>query len=345
MRAVGRAISTPGFAGSVGEGGDDGWVAKTVKLDKDALLRQLASQHGVISRAQAAACGMTPAALRHRVRPGGPWQILLPGVYLANTGSAGRAQLDMAALLHAGSGSVLSGLAALSRHGARVPRTGVVDVLVPAARIRRDAGFVRLHRTARMPERVCYSGQVNYALAPRAVADAARWLTEARTVRGIVADAVQRGLCPLDRLTEELAAGPMRGSALLRQALAEVAEGARSVAEGDFLLLIKRARLPEPMLNPRLFAGETFIASPDCWWPQAGLAAEVDSREWHLSPGDWEQTLARHRRMTGYGITVLHFTPGQIARDPKGVIRDLAAALAVGQGRQPLPVTARPATA
>jgi hypothetical protein len=93
------------------------------------------------------------------------------------------------------------------------------------------------------------------------------------------------------------------------------------VAEGDFVLLIRRAGLPEPMLNPRLFAGETFIASPDCWWPRAGLAAEVDSREWHLSPADWERTLARHRRMTGYGITVLHFTPGQIAREPKAVTR------------------------
>jgi hypothetical protein len=318
-------------------------VARTVKLDEDALLRQLASQHQVISRAQAAACGMTPAALRHRVRAGGPWQTLLPGVYLAHAGTAGRDQLDMAALLHAGQGSVITGLAALSRHGVRVPRTDVVDVLVPTFRIRRDGPFVRVHRTTLMPSRVCYSGQVNFTLIPRAVADAARWLTEARTVRGIVADAVQRGLCPLERLTEELAAGPMQGSALLRQALAEVSAGARSVAEGDFLLLIKRARLPEPMPNPRLYAGDTFIASPDCWWPHAGLAAEVDSREWHLSPADWAKTMARHRRMTGYGITVLHFTPGQIARDPKGVVRDLAAALAAAKGRPPLPIIARPA--
>jgi hypothetical protein len=284
---------------------------------------------------------MTPGTLRHRVRPGGPWQALLPGIYLAHTGTAGRAQLDMAALLHAGLGGVISGLAALSRHGVRVPRTDVVDVLVPTSRIRRDGSFVRVHRTTLMPERVCVSGPICYTLPPRALADAARWLTDGRAVRGIVADAVQRGICPLDRLAEELTAGPMRGSALLRQALAEVNAGARSVAEGDFQLLIKRARLPQPMLNPRLYAGETYIASPDCWWPRAGVAAEVDSREWHLSPADWAQTMARHRRMTGYGISVLHFTPGQIAREPKQVVRDLAAALAVGQGRPPLPIIAR----
>ena len=318
-------------------------MAKTVKLDEDALLTQLATQYGVISRAQTVACGMTPGTLRRRVRPGGPWQTVLPGVYLTHTGTPGQDQLDMAALLHAGRGSVISGLAALSRHGVRVPRTSVVDVLVPASRTRQGASFAQIHRTTLMPRRVCYSGPIYYTLAPRAVADAARWLTDARAVRGIVADAVQRGICPLNRLTEELAAGSMRGSAAFRQALAEVTAGARSVVEGDFVRLIKRARLPEPMLNPRLYAGDTFIAAPDCWWPRAGLAAEVDSREWHLSPADWARTMARHRRMTGYGITVLHFTPGQIARDRTGVIRDLAAALAAAEGRPPLPIIARPA--
>ena len=318
-------------------------MAKTVQLDEDALLERLAAQHGVISRAQAAACGMTPGTLRHRVRPGGPWQALLPGVYLAKTGAPGRDQLAMAALLHAGRGERDQRASRVIEAGARVPHTDVVDVLVPASRIRQDGPFVRVHRTRLMPQRVCYCGPVEYTMVPRAVADAARWLTDARAVRGIVADAVQRGICPLDRLTEELAAGPIRGSALLRQALAEVVAGARSVAEGDFLLLIKRARLPEPMLNPSLYVGETFIAKPDCWWPQYGLAAEVDSREWHLSPGDWEQTMARHRRMTRYGITVQHYSPGQIAREPKEVIRDLAGALASCQGRLPLPIITRTA--
>src|ERR1700746_1140689 len=100
--AAGR--TTPGFPRSVRGGEDDDSVAKTGKLDEAALLKRLAAQHGVISRAQAAACGMTPGTLRHRVRPGGPWRALLPGVYLANTGVPGRDQFDMAALLHAGRG-------------------------------------------------------------------------------------------------------------------------------------------------------------------------------------------------------------------------------------------------
>jgi hypothetical protein len=60
--------------------------------------------------------------------------------------------------------------------------------------------------------------------------------------------------------------------------------------------LIKRAGLPMPLFSARLFAGQDFLAVPDCWWPDAGVAAEVDSREWHLSPRDWENTLARPAR-------------------------------------------------
>jgi hypothetical protein len=99
------------------------------------------------------------------------------------------------------------------------------------------------------------------------------------------------------------------------------------------------------VLNPRLYAGDTFIAAPDCWWPDAEVAAEVDSREWHLAPGDWERTLARHDRMSSYGIIVMHFTPAQIRREPKAVDAMLGAALTVARDRPLLAVTARPLTA
>jgi len=312
-------------------------------MDQAGLTGLLGRQYGVISRAQASVFGMTPGALRHRLRPGGPWQVLLPGVYLAQTGASASPQAEMAALLFAGEDSILTGVAALAQHGFRAAGTAQIDVLVPAARIRRNAGFVRIRRTARMPPGFCSSGEIRYAAAARAVADAARWAPDARQARAMVAEAVPRGYCPLALVGEELDAGPVRGSARLRRVLAEVTGGIRSVAEADFLALVRRARLPDPMLNPRLYAGNMFIACPDCWWPQAGVAAEVDSREWHLSPGDWERTLARHARMSAHGIIVLHFTPAQIRREPQAVAGTVEAALAASRDRPPLLVTARPA--
>src|SRR5581483_11218596 len=138
---------------------------------------------------------------------------------------------------------------------------------------------------------------------PRAVADTVRGLTGLREVRAVVAGAVRRRACQVRDLAAELAAGPNTGSALFRAALGDVAEGIRSVAEADLKDLLARASIPVRLFNPALYARDgTFIARPDAWWPELGIAVEVDSREWHLSPEDHEKTLARGRRMGRYQI-------------------------------------------
>ena len=104
--------------------------------------------------------------------------------------------------------------------------------------------------------------------------------------------------------------------------------GIRSNPEAELQDLIRRAKLPTPEFNPRLYAGEEFIASPDAWWQHAAVAAEADSREYHLSPEDHERTLARDTRMRMYGINVLHFTPRQIRTQSDGVIAAIRQALA-----------------
>ena len=92
----------------------------------------LRAQHRVITREQALACGMTDRMLRYRIRAGGPWRKLLPGVYVTVTGMVSTQQREMAALLHAGPRSVLTGLAAARRHGIRTLTSSTVDVLVPS---------------------------------------------------------------------------------------------------------------------------------------------------------------------------------------------------------------------
>jgi hypothetical protein len=77
----------------------------------------------------------------------------------------------------------------------------------------------------------------------------------------------------------------------------------------------------------------TLIAVPDAWWPGERLAAEVDSREWHLSPADWEETMRRHNGMERHGIRVLHFSPGQIRREPRSVTSAIAEGLQQGGQR------------
>jgi hypothetical protein len=175
------------------------------------------------------------------------------------------------------------------------------------------------------------------------VADAVRALADLAAVRAVVASAVQRGQCTIAQLAVELRDGPIRGSASLRAVLAEVIAGVRSVPEGDLRRLIIRAGLPQPLYNPRLYLGEVFLAQPDAWWPEYGVAVEVDSREWHLSPADWEQTMARHRRMSAAGVIVVHVSPRQLRDQGAQLEADLAATLRAGR---PLPaITTRPIAA
>jgi very-short-patch-repair endonuclease len=308
-------------------------VTHTAKLHQDELDRILAKQEQVLSCAQTAACGMTRATLRHRIRPGGPWQQLMPGIYLTVTGSPTLIQKEIAAALYAGQYGVITGLSALRRHGLKVPETRTISVLVPAAKARRSRDFVIVRPTVRMPRCVCYSGVVQYTLPDRAVADAAAELDNFRALRALIADAVQQRRCRLDLLQAELASGPRRGSAWLRRCLGEVTDGIRSGAEGDFGDLLRHSGLPTPMFNARLYLGKTFIAVADTWWPEAGVVGEVDSRAWHLSPEDWERTMQRHARLSSYGIIVLHFTPNQIRTEPTRVLADIKSALGAGQAR------------
>ena len=220
-------------------------VAESGKIDDNNPWSNCSGRrHRVITREQALACGMTDRMLRYRIRAGGPWRKLLPGVYVTVTGIVSTQQREMAALLHAGPRSVLTGLAAARRHGIRTLTSSTATYWchqrpVPRALASSGCGALGACR------RSCVDGEIRYVLAGRAVADAARSLTGARDVRGLVAQAIQQQRCSIATLTSELEEGAARGSALLRCALGEVADGIRSVAEGDLRILLKRGRVLE----------------------------------------------------------------------------------------------------
>jgi hypothetical protein len=106
-------------------------MSRRSEFDASRLSRILLEQHYVISRAQAFSCEMSPRMLHRRVAQSGPWQRLLPGVYLGVTGTVTQDQREMAALLYAGQGSMITGVTAVRRHHLRTPGPDSVDVLIP----------------------------------------------------------------------------------------------------------------------------------------------------------------------------------------------------------------------
>jgi hypothetical protein len=317
-----------------------------VAKDPSRLRVLIERQDYVVSRRQALACGLSHNALSHRLRRGGPWQPLLPGVYLSVTGTPTLVQKEMAAILYGGSRTVITGVAALRHHRMPAPDSEIIDILIPAARKRQSVSYVVAHRTMRMPKLVHSTPQRNYAPPARAAADAARWLTDLREVRAVVAGAVQSRRCTVAELTQELRLGGIRYSALLRSVLAEAGEGVRSAPEAELRGLIRQAGLPMPLFNPRLYLPDgTFIAQPDAWWPEAGVAIEVDSKRWHFQADDWEHTMDRHSDLGQYAIVTLHFTPHKIRTDPAFVIKRMTNAYHSGIARPRLPIKAVPAVA
>jgi hypothetical protein len=294
------------------------------------LIKLLESQHGVLSREQAVALGIGMSTVRYRIRSGGPWQRILPGVYLTDRGSATVDQLDMAALLHAGGRSLLTAHAALRRYGILPKVAGAVDVLVPGTSRPADVGYVRIHRTSRLPVRYFTQGPIRFTTIPRAVTDAALGATSLRDMRAIVAVGVDRGRCAPEDLTAELGRSRLRNAAMLRSVIADVDRGIRSAPEGDLMDLIDRSELPQPVYNPSLYIGSALLAKPDAWWEAFGVAAEVDSRQYHFDEADWEATMQRHDRMTAARIKVLHFTPWRIRTQPDQVVATIADTLRAG---------------
>jgi hypothetical protein len=167
------------------------------------LARLLDQQFGVLSREQAIACGVGMRAIKGRIQPGGPWQRLFPGVYLTERGAPTVDQRDMAALLYAGGASLPTGRAALRRYGI-LQTNGVVDVLVPSTSRPADSGYVRIHRTRRMPATYFRQSAIRLAPIPRAATDAALSVTSVREMRAIVTAGVDRGRCGPDELLAEL---------------------------------------------------------------------------------------------------------------------------------------------
>src|SRR5690242_21200098 len=99
-------------------------MPRTADFDRQRLAGLAANQHSVIAHGQALDCGMTTRMAYYRARGEGPWQVLLPGVYLTHTGQPDDEAREIAALLYAGPASVLTGAAALRRHDLSAYRPG-----------------------------------------------------------------------------------------------------------------------------------------------------------------------------------------------------------------------------
>ncbi len=308
------------------------------QLPQARAIRDIAdSQHGLITARQLAELGVHRSTTQRRTL-GYMWTRVVDGIHLVDGGSPTPLQREAGALLYGGPGSIASGTTALRHHGVRALRLQErrvehphvpepAHVLIPHERRRKSAGYIRIERTRRMPDAPVMRHGLTLAPVARAVADAARRLRSANDVNALVAEVVQREMCTIEELEVELRDGSRRGSALFRDALASVAIGARSGPEVDLVSLLTQARLPHVQFNVRIVdsAGE-FIAIPDAWLDDVGLAVEVDSRQFHAEGDAFARTVRRNARYARAGVPAYSVMPEDLARRPTWVLNQISAA-------------------
>ena len=242
---------------------------------------------------------------------------------------------------------MLTGMTGLRHHTIRAVRLQEVAHDIPErpepvhALVNHDVrrlstGYVRIERTRRFPQDAVQRDGLVIAPLARCVSDAARRSRIASDVDALVSEVVQRGLVSVAELEDELAAGSQRGSALFRDALAAVATGAMSGPEADLARLLESAGLPALMYNVALVTtGGSYIATPDVWLDDVGLAVEVDSVAYHATPDGFARTLRRNARYAAAGVPVVTVLPADLVARPRGTLRDIdrARAAAAARGR------------
>ncbi|GAA4553761.1 hypothetical protein [Amycolatopsis samaneae] len=301
--------------------------------DPDALYEQ--SRRGAITVARLEQLGVPPRTSYRRCAPGQPWRRLLPGVLLLSSAEPTRRQLVEAALLYAGPDAVVTGAESCRRQGMRtLCDEERVHLLVPAGYKVGTVGSVVVERTTRMPEPVV-RGELPLAPLGRAVLDECRRMRRTAPVAALLTEVVQRGKVSPSTLADELACGSSRGSAHPRSVLGKVLAGARSVAEVDAMRVWRLTGLPRPVWNVELrdSAGR-YVAIPDAWCDEVGLAWEIDSLEFHYRREDYAATLERNARYAAAGVIVVQSLPGRLRTEPRRVAAELVAAYRAAAARQ-----------
>jgi hypothetical protein len=245
-------------------------------MDPDpAVQRLFDEQCGLATRPQLYRLGVTEDAVRWRL--GRCWTPALGVVVSGSRERLTARQRLVAAQLEAGPEAVITGAHACLALGLTcVPGNRRVHVLVPMNQGARRVGWVDIRRTRRPEPAPHVDGLLTFASLPRAVLDAARAAVTLDEARAVVIEAVQRRRCSLDELEQELAAGPRKGSAFARRALADAADGAWSVPEATLLRACGRSRvLPPALANPTILVHGVRLVSPDGWFDDVALAVMV----------------------------------------------------------------------
>ncbi|WP_220187533.1 endonuclease domain-containing protein [Pseudonocardia pini] len=284
------------------------------------LLRR---QAGVISRAQAVAVGVSPDAVDRNLAAR-RWVPLHPRVYRDDAHPPSDAARVWAAVLWAGEGAVLSGVAAAWWQGIAPALAGPVAVTVPRRRSPRPRQGVTVRRRDLDPQDRTHRHGVAVTAPAFTVLDAA---VELGTAGGPFLDrALQTGVS-FEAVSRAYSRNiGCHGSAAMHALLVAAADRSASVAERLLVKHLRAARLigwrcGHPVMGFLL----------DLAFPEAKVAIEVDGWAWHLDAERRQRDLWRQNVLVRAGWTVLRYTWQDLTTRPAAVLAEIGHAVATAR--------------
>lgn len=304
----------------------------------DAALAELAArQHGVVSRAQARAVGLSRDAVRRRLQRRA-LQHLGAGVYAVGHTALTLDSRRMAAVLACGPGALLSHRAAGSALGL-LRSAQPFEVTVPAGRKPRAGIGIHRSRLIHDEDRAVVRG-IPVTSVARTLVDLAEVLGEERLARAVHEAEVMRSF-DLRAIERTLARLPGRtGRHRLRRVLAAYRPEPRllrSDAERALKRLCETHSLAMPQFNVNLAGLEV-----DAYWEDVDVAIEVDGARTHHTRRAFRGDRARDRRLASRGTRVVRVTWWDLSDEASlaAELRAIRAAAARAAGSRPAPACA-----
>jgi hypothetical protein len=243
-----------------------------------------------------------------------------PGVYRAGHRAPSIEATYLAAVIAAGEGALLSGMAAAYLLGLVKGSAPPPEVTAPTER--RIEG-VKTHRCRFLnAQDATLVRGVPVTTVPRTLVDISSVLSLDALARACHEAGVRYGTTP--RAVEAvLARRPnVRGARKLRRVIHGDVHVTLSKLESRVLELLREEGLDLPLTNRP--AGGRRV---DCRWPKHRLTVELDGYRFHNSRYSWEQDRRREREARARGDEFRRYTSGDVMEDPSLMLAELRALL------------------
>jgi very-short-patch-repair endonuclease len=292
--------------------------------------RIAAGRHGVITRAEALAAGLSAQGIYRRVKSGA-WRHLLPRTYgLAPGRTEWHQRLAALSEWCEGVASHRSAAALLSLDGYA---PGALEVWSPK---RRECAWTdaSVYRASVVPADSTVVDGIRTTSATRTLVDLAA-TSEPDSVELALEDALRRGLTSLPRLRWALSVEGARGrpGAKLLRGLVSRLDAEDAVTESGFELrlhqLLRRAGLPQPVRQFEIYYDGRVVARADFAYPSRKLAIEGVSYRWHSGRSAWYRDQRRLNGVVALGWRVLNVTWEDLRESPDEIVERIRRALGV----------------